>query len=174
MPSKRESMETFRRLLDAGSVQASYRALLSFMAGLRQHFGKRLGDSAVSSLYQGQMDITYFALFPPALRERNLKIGIVFNYDAFRFEAWLLGRNRQAQRQCWDLVKGSAWPGCRVVAPAKGAFSILECDLASDFDLDDAARLTARIERRARDFIDRIERFLAAQPGSSPARVKRR
>jgi hypothetical protein len=74
MHSKRESVEEFRRLIEKGSIQTAYRALLSYMMALRIHFQKRLGASAVSGLYQGYMDMTYFALFPPSLRRRNLKI----------------------------------------------------------------------------------------------------
>ena len=33
--------------------------------------------------------MTYFALFPASLKCRGLKVTIVFNYEAFRFEAWL-------------------------------------------------------------------------------------
>jgi hypothetical protein len=120
-------MEEFRRLLEKGSVQRAYRALLSYMMGLRTHFQHKLGDSAVSGLYQGHMDMTYFALFPPSLRHHNLKIAILFNYDAFQFEAWLAGRNRAVQHRYFDLLKDAPWPGYRVVAPGKGVDSILEC-----------------------------------------------
>ncbi len=166
MHSKRELMDEFRRRLEPGSIQAAYRDLLSYMSELRTRFASSFGESAVSGLYQGYMDITFFALFPPSLRQRQLKVAIVFNYDAFRFEAWLAGRNREVQRRCWELLKDAPWPGFRVRAPAKDVDSILECDLATDFDLDDPDALTARIETSARAFIDRIEQFLVA--GQAP------
>jgi hypothetical protein len=177
MPSKRESMEEFRRLLKKGSIQTAYRALLLYMMGLRTHFKNSRGGS-VSGLYQGYMDMTYFALFPPSLRRRNLKIAIVFNYDAFRFEVWLSARNQELQRQYWELFKDTEWPGYRVAAPAKGVDSILECDLASDFDLDDPDALTARIETTTLAFIDRIDGFLsvdqplARRKRSAPTRAR--
>ncbi len=158
--TKRESLEEFRRLLEKGAVQTAYRALLSFMTALRTHFQKTFGGSAVSGLYQGYMDMTYFALFPPSLRDRNLKIAVVFNYDAFRFEAWLAGANREIQRRYWKVFKEFEWPEYRVSVPAKGVDSILECDLASDFDLDDSDALIARIEKKAAAFIQCIEMFL--------------
>ena len=92
------------------------------------------------------MDMTYFALFPPPLKRRNLKIAIVFNYEAFRFEAWLAGSNRKVQRQYWELFRDSQWTDYRVVAPARGIDSIVECDLARDFDLSDPDALTSIIE----------------------------
>jgi hypothetical protein len=166
MHSNRESIEEFRRLLKKGSIQTAYRAVLSYMMALRTHFKKRLGDSAVSGLYQGYMDVTFFALFPPSLRHRHLKIAVVFNYDAFRFEAWLAGRNRGVQRHYWKLLKDAPWPEYRVVAPAAGVDSILECDLASNFDLDDPDVLTALIEANTLSFIDQIDEFLSAHPPS--------
>jgi hypothetical protein len=171
MHSKRESLEEFRRLLEKGSIQRAYRALLSYMLGLRTHFQKRLGVAAVSGLYQGYMDMTYFALFPSSLRRRNLKIAVVFNYEAFRFEVWLSARNQDVQRQYWELFKDANWPQYRVAPPAKGVDSILECDVTSDFDLDAPDALTARIETTTMAFINQIDRFLSAD--RPPAQRKR-
>jgi hypothetical protein len=156
-----KDIEEFRTQLERGSIQWAYRALLSYMRGLRTHFKNTLADATVSGLYQGYMDMTYFALFPSSLKHRNLKIAIVFNYDAFRFEAWLSGGNRKVQRQVWELFKGSRWPAYRVVTPAKGVDAILECDLVTDFDLDDPDALTASIEKATVAFIHDIESFLA-------------
>jgi hypothetical protein len=163
MQSIQEDMEELRKQIVNGSVQRAYRTLLSYMMGLRTHFANKYGDAAVSALYQGYMDMTYFALFPASLRERDLKIAIVFNYDTFRFEAWLSGRNRKIQRQYWEAFKDSRWDEYRVVAPAGGIDSILECDLARDFDLGDPEGLTARIEKITAAFIKDIEKFLSGQ-----------
>ncbi len=156
-----EDMEVFRRELKKGTIQKAYRALLSYMLSLRTHFTRSHADFSVSGLYQGYMDMTYFALFPPSLKDRGLKIAIVFNYDAFRFEAWLAAANRKLQRQYWELFKDSQWPRYRVVEPAKGVDSILERDLADGLDLDNMDALTSRIETTTISFINDIEKFLA-------------
>ena len=161
MHSIRKDMEEFQGQLGKGAIQKAYRALLSYMMSLRTHFKNSYTGFAISGLYQGYMDMTYFAISPPPLKHRNLKIAIVFNYDAFRFEAWLAGGNRKVQRQYWELFKDSQWPKYHVVAPAKGIDSVLECDLAIDFDLDDPDALTASIEKATVAFIDDIERFLS-------------
>ncbi len=161
MHSMRGDMEEFRALLENGSIQKAYRELLSYVMGLRTHFKKNLAGSTVSGIYQGYMDMTYFAIFPSSLQRRGLKIAIVFNYDAFRFEAWLSGVNREVQRKYWELFKDSQWPEYRVATPAKGVDSILECDLASDFDLDDPEALTSIIETTTVAFIGDIEGFLS-------------
>ena len=112
------------------------------------------------------MDMTYFAIFPPLLKDRDLKIAIVFKYDAFSFEAWLAGRNRKVNRQYWELLRDSQWPGYRVVTPAKGVDSILECDLAKQFDFSDPDALTSNIETATASFIDDIEGFLSRRQGA--------
>lgn len=164
MESIKKDLEEFRRQLEMGSVQRAYGALLSYMMKLRTHFKGDLAVSGVSGLYQGYMDMTYFALFPSSLRQHNLKIAIVFNYNAFNFEAWLAASNRKVQRQYWNLFKDSQWPAYRVVTPAKGIDSILECDLAIGFNLEDPDLLTASIKKTIASFIDDIERFLAEHP----------
>jgi hypothetical protein len=154
-------MDELRRQLAKGSIQKAYRALFSYITELRTHFVNKYGDSAVSGLYQGYMDMTYFALFPPFLKRLDLKVAIVFNYDEFRFEAWLAARNRKVQRQYWELFKDSHWAEYRVVAPAGGIDSIIECDLAIDSDLSQPDALTSRIENRTSAFINDIERLLS-------------
>jgi hypothetical protein len=169
MPTIQQDMAEFRRQLEKGPVRDAYRALLAYMLVLRTHFKKRYPDLAVSGLYQGYMDMTYFALLTPALKDRALKIAIVFNYDAFRFEAWLAAGNRKIQRQYWELFREGRWPGYRLVAPAKGIDAILECDLAAGIDLGDPGDLTARIETAVLAFIADIERFLSEGPPAEPA-----
>jgi hypothetical protein len=161
MHSIQQDMAEFRRQLEKGSIQRAYGALLSYMMRLRTHFVNKYGESAVSGLYQGYMDMTYFALFPSFLKHRELKVAIVFNYGAFRFEAWLAGRNRKVQQHYYELFQDRQGTKYRVVAPAKGIDSILECDLSEDIDLNEPDRLTSRIELMTTEFIDNVERFLS-------------
>jgi hypothetical protein len=64
MYSMRKDIEELQGQLRKGDIQRAYRALLSYMMGLRTHFKNNLSGSTVSGLYQGYMDMTYFALFP--------------------------------------------------------------------------------------------------------------
>ena len=161
MQSIQQDMDSLKKQLEQGSIQRAYRALIAFMMNLRTRFSNEYGDSAVSALYQGYMDMTYFALFPASLKKHDLKIAIVFNYHDFRFEAWLAARNRKVQRKYWEIFKDSLWPGYRVVAPAVGIDSIIECDLAGDFDISDIDALSLKIESITKDFIIDVETSLA-------------
>jgi hypothetical protein len=160
MYSIQKDMEEFHGQLRSGAIQRAYRALLSYIMGLRTYFKDKYPDSYVSSLYQGYMDMTYFSISPPSLKQRDLKIAIVFNYKAFRFEAWLAGRNRRVNRHYWELFKDRKWPTYRVATPAKGIDSIIECDLTQDFDPSDSDALTTSIENGMGKFIKDMEGFL--------------
>ncbi len=59
-----EDLQEYKMQLEKGSIQKAYRAILSFMLGLRTRFVSIYGDASVSALYQGYMDMTYFAVFP--------------------------------------------------------------------------------------------------------------
>ena len=161
MNSIREDMNDLRRQLQVGSIQRAYRALLGYMMDLRTHFKNRYPRYAISGLYQGYLDMSYFAIIPPSIDHRGLKFAIVFNYGAFRFEAWLAAANRQIQRKYWELFRDSQWIEYRVVMPAKGVDAIIECDLAEGFDFGDLNSLTATIEEKTAGFIDDVERFLS-------------
>jgi hypothetical protein len=163
MQSIRKDIGQFHEHLRSGSIQKAYKALLSYMMALRTHFKNKRPNDSVSGLYQGYLDMTYFALVSPALKNHGLKIAIVFSYGAFRFEAWLAGTNRQIQRKYWELVKNSRWTDYRVVAPAKGVDSILECTLAENFDLSNPDSLTESIDEKAGKFIHDVEAFLSRQ-----------
>jgi hypothetical protein len=67
-------MDELRKQLEKGVIQKAYGALLSYMMALRTHFKNNLAGAKVSGLYQGYMDMTYFALFPSSFKHHNLKI----------------------------------------------------------------------------------------------------
>lgn len=167
MPSIQQDLQGFKRQLESGSLQRAYQGLIAYMNSLRAHFAKTYGDSAVSALYQGYMDMTYFAVFTPALKARDLKIAVVFNYEPFRFEVWLAARNRKIQRQVWELLKDVRLEGYRIVEPAEGIDSIIERDLAAEFDLAKPEELTASINKTTAAFIEKMEKLLADHPSAA-------
>jgi hypothetical protein len=158
----RSDLDELREQLDKGSIQRAYAAIVGYMSRLRAHYASTQGERAVSGLYQGYFDMTYFALFPPALKSRDLKLAVVFDYEAFRFEVWLAARNRKVQRQYWELLRNSGWSTYRIVEPAAGIDAIVEHDVVGEFDLDDPDGLTSQIADAVATFLADIEGFLAA------------
>lgn len=162
----------FRKQLERGAIQQAYRALMEYILGLRSHFARKYPEYGASGvLYPGYMDMTYLPLFPESLKDRKLKIAVVFVYETFRFEAWLSGVNKQVQSEYWELFKASGWKKHRVVSSTKGADSIVESVLADDPDFGDLDALTRTIEKGTVKFIQDIEMFLSKR--RNPARARR-
>ncbi len=107
------------------------------------------------------MDMTYFALFTPSLKDRKLKIALVFNYDSFRFEVWLSGSNKQVQSKYWKLFRENSWDRYHIVPSLEGADSIIEDVLVDDPDFNDLDTLSDKIEKGTVRFIEDIEGFLS-------------
>jgi hypothetical protein len=161
MESLAEYIAEYKLQMEKGSIKKAYQGLMEYIMELKTHFGKKFPDLAPGNIYQGYMDMTYFPLFPPALKERKLKIAVVFIHEEVRFEAWLSGYNKQVQAEYWELFNKSGWNKHSVVRTVKGSDSIVEQVLADNPDFRDPASLTQQIESGTLNFIKDIEDFLS-------------
>jgi hypothetical protein len=156
-----ENMIEYKKQLEKGIIQKAYQGLMEYMMSLRNHFTNKYPDFSVpGSIYYGYMDMTYFSILPKSLKDRDLKIAIVFLYDAFRFEIWLSGKNKQVLAKYWKIIKENNWDKYKIVAPEKGVDSILEHILINNPDFSDLEVLTKQIDKGTLKFIQNIESFL--------------
>lgn len=162
MESFHESINELKKQLKKGEISKAYRGLMKYIMDLRTHFKNKYPGYCVSgSIYYGYMDMTYFPLFPESLKRQRLKIAVVFNYDAFRFEVWLAASNKQVQTKYWKLFKESKWNEYIIPSDIKGIDSIIEHVLADDPDFGDLDVLTEHIEKQTLQFIKDVQNFLS-------------
>lgn len=155
-----DDLAEFRTQLVSGGLPRAYGSIIGYMSHARSHFVARDGERAVSALYQGVVDMTYFALFPPALKSRGLKLAVVFDYESFSFKVWLAARKRGLQRQYWQLLRDHGWSDGRLVEPATGVDAIVEVDVAEASELEAPEVLTLRIRAAAAELLDDLVGFL--------------
>jgi hypothetical protein len=161
MESLQECINEYRIQVKKGAIQKAYKGLMDYIMGLRTHFNHKFPDYSVSgSVYIGYMDMTYFSIVPKPFKERGLKIAIVFLHEAFRFEVWLSGYNKQVQTKYWKYFKENGWDKYHLVPSTKGADSILEFVLVDNPDFGDVEPLTKKIEGGTLRFINDVESFL--------------
>ena len=161
MQPLQENMVEFKKQLEKGSIQKAYQGLMDYMMSLRNHFFNKYPDYSVpGNLYNGYLDMTYFSILPRSLKDRDLKIAIVFLYDSFRFEIWLSGKNKQVLTSYWKIFKQNGWDKYKIVEPVKGVDSVVEHILADNPDFGDLDALTKQIEQGVVNFIQDIEGFL--------------
>ena len=162
MESFHEYIHEYRKQLEKGAIQKAYKGLMEYIMELRTHFKNNYPDYFVSgSIYYGYMDMTYFSCVPQSLKDRKLKIAIVFIHDTCRFEVWLAGYNKQVQTQYWKLFKESDWNTYHVVSTTKGVDSIIEYIVVDNPDFSELDTLTQHIERATLQFIQDVEGFLS-------------
>lgn len=162
MTDFQQAMQEYRSQLQKGAIQAAYRGLMDYVLALRTHFKDSCPEYSVpGSVYFGYMDMTYFSIVPESLKQRGLKIALVFLHQEFRFEVWLSGYNRQVQSKYWKLIRASGWDTYRLTADPQAADAVLEHILVEDPDFGDLDALTAEIERKTLSFIQDVEAFLS-------------
>jgi hypothetical protein len=157
-----EYMDEYRKQMRKGDIAEAYKGLMDYIMNLRRHFQNKYPDYFVSgSIYYGYMDMTYFSFFPKSLKNRKLKIGIVFIHDTCRFEVWLFGYNKQVQAKYWKLFKENDWNTYRIPSTIKGMDSIIEYIVVDNPDFSDLDTLTKQIEKGTLKFIKDVENFLS-------------
>lgn len=155
-------IEDYRKQMSNGKIREVYIGLIEFVMDLKTYFKNNYPDYFVSgNIYVGYMDMSYFSIVPQSLKQRNLKIAIVFLHEAFRFEIWLAGSNKQVQSKYWEFFKEKHWNKYHLIETTQGADSILEHIAVDQPDFSDLTALTKQIENETMSFIREVETFLS-------------
>ncbi|MDP3180080.1 MAG: hypothetical protein Q8M76_19365 [Spirochaetaceae bacterium] len=161
MRSFQDDMNEFHEHLKKGAIQRAYRGLMEYFLTLKAHFLEKHPDWDVAgNVYYGFMDMTYFGIFPKEMKDRRLKIAVVFLYEEYRFDVWLSGSNRQVQEKFWRKITEANWNKYYVVPAIKGSDSIVEYTIERDPDFTDLDGLTRRIEKGVSTFVEGIGELL--------------
>lgn len=164
MVSFQENINEYRAQLEKGVIREAYKGLMQYITDLKTHMQNKYPDYFVSgSIYYGYMDMTYFSFSPVSIKNRKLKIAIVFIHETCRFEVWLAGYNKHIQTQYWKSFKESDWNKYRIPSTTKGVDSIVEHVLVDNPDFNDLNTLTKQIETGTLEFIKNVEGFLSTQ-----------
>lgn len=162
MESLQEAMDEYKKQMEKGTIQAAYKGLMDYILGLKTHLKNKYPDYFVSgSIYYGYMDMTYFSFFPKSIKDRNLKIAVVFIHASCKFEVWLAGINKQVQTKYWNLIRESDFHKYHIVSTPIGNDSIIEHILVEMPDFRDLDELTEKIEHETMKFITDVESFLS-------------
>lgn len=138
-------VSAYKELLKNGDIQVAYAELVKYVQKLKTAFSKDLGDTySVGNVFQGYMDYTYFYLSNDFLKDKKLKLGLVFNHNHVRFEAWLLGQTKDIQEKYWKLLKNTKW----INGSEMPQYSIFEVVLVDSPDFNDLDTLTENIKNK--------------------------
>ena len=160
MQSLNESVREYTAQLQHGQIQKAYKGIMTFMSGLKTYLESRHPDYTATGLYFGYMDMTYFAFTPLELKQRSLKIAIVYLHEQNRFEVWLGGANRRVQAETIELFKGKNLDGLILSELKPGVDSIVEMQLVEQPDFDHPEELMLEIESKVIEFTGKVTKLL--------------
>ena len=126
MNSLNKDIAEYTGQLSKGKIQRAYKGIMTFMAELKATLEQQYPDYSAGALYFGYMDMTYFAFTPPELKNKKLKIAIVYLHEQGRFEVWLAGNNRQIQAQFIEKLSKINTGGYNLSQVSPGVDSIIE------------------------------------------------
>lgn len=146
--------------LQDGEIQVAYKGILEFIGKLRVDFIKKYPHYKIGSIYQGYMDMTYFSLMTEPLKEKGLKIAIVYLHEKGAFEVWLSARNRGTAKKYESLIRSNISEDIIVFHDDANPDAIIECTLTSSPNFEDQDLLTDSIEQGVKKFVTAISLHL--------------
>ena len=152
-----EYINAYKKQMKKGDIPRTYKFIMDFMSSFRIDFQKKYPTYAVSGLYPGYMDMTYFAATPQSLRDKKLKIAIVFLHEECEFELWLAANNRSVSREYVKKFQSQDHSPYTLSELAPGVDAILVAKIAEDLNFDDVEHIKIAINSVYDRFIKYIE-----------------
>lgn len=156
MESINKCIKEYTAQLRKGQIQKAYKGIMTFMSELRSYLESGYPDFTAGSLYSGYMDMTYFAFTPPDLKNKKLKIAVVYLHEKGVFEVWLAGNNRKIQAEYIALMSRENIGKYKLSQVIPGVDSIIESILVEKPDFDHPDALTQQIENKMMAFVKNI------------------
>lgn len=146
--------------LQQGEMQVAYKGILEFISKLRAHFIKNYPYYDIGNVYQGYMDMSYFSLSTNLLKDKGLKIAIVYLHEKGDFEVWLSARNREISKRYDSIFNSNISDSITVFHDDNNQDAIIECTLTSMPNFEDKALLIDIIEQGVEKFAITITSLL--------------
>ena len=81
MNNLNQLIANYTQALNQGEIQIAYKGIMEFMGKLRAELIKKYPEYQVSGIYQGYMDMSYFSMASDSLKDKGLKIAIVYLHE---------------------------------------------------------------------------------------------
>ncbi|NCA66896.1 MAG: hypothetical protein EOM87_02390 [Clostridia bacterium] len=147
--------------LNKGHIQKAYSGIMKFMSELRIYLENKFIDYTAGALYYGYMDMTYFAFTPSQLKDKKLKVAIVYMHKEGVFELWLAANNRQIQSNYNKFLSLKDTGGYTLSKINPGVDSIIATIIDAKPDFDYPEQLIKLIEEKILEFIKDIVYMLS-------------
>ena len=160
MKTLNDLIESYTHHLQQGELQVAYKGIIEFLGKLRSEFIKKYPHYDVSSIYQGYMDMSYFSLSTKSLKDKGLKIAVVYLHDKGDFEVWLSARNRDIAKSYASLLNSNLSDDGSIFHDDNNPDAIIESILTPTPDFEDQSSLVDIIDLGVEKFVTTISGHL--------------
>lgn len=156
MKDLNEYVIAYQKQLQEGKIQIAYKGIMSFMGNLKSYLSDMHSDYLVGALYFGYMDMTYFAITTTELKDKQLKIAVVYLHQENCFELWLSATNKKIQAKYIDKLKDKDLKGYKLSVSQPGIDSIIESRIIDHPNFDELTSLKVKLDKLTQKFIKDI------------------
>ena len=141
-----QKLEVYKKLIETTELQDGYQEFIKLFRYLRTELEKELEDfSFSSSIVENRMDFAYFQLLSNELKEKGLKVQIVFVHKEYRFEVWISGYNRKIQCNYYNYLKEQNIKYIVNTNPNRVDY-IIKSPLPKDIDISNGVELIEKLK----------------------------
>lgn len=162
MKALNQLVSAYTRHLRRGEIQIAYKGILEFIGKLRADLVKKYPDCNIGGVYQGYMDMSYFSFGTKPLKDKGLKIAVVYLHEKGHFEAWLCARNRGIAKEYEAAFCGHTFDEIAVFHDNTNPDAILEYTLTPAPDFENPAMLTDTIAQGVQKFLATVNSLLVS------------
>ncbi len=145
-------LSEYKKLLRTTNLREGYQEFIKLFHYIRAALEKSMPEYKFQgNIVENGMDYSYFSFTNDRLKEKGLKIAVIFVHKEFQFEVWLSGFNRKWQSKYYDLLKGRNIPFELTDDPTRKDY-ILRVTLERSVDISDGDLLT----RGNKEYLKRI------------------
>lgn len=148
-----QKLAVYKTLLETTELQEGYQEFIRLFRYLRIELEKELDDFSFSSrIVENRMDFAYFQLLSDELKEKGLKVQIVFVHKEYQFEVWISGYNRKIQCDYYNHLKDQKIKYSLNHNPNRVDY-IIKSKLPKDIDLSNCSTLTQKLKSEANEIV---------------------
>lgn len=160
MKDLNEYVIAYQKQLQEGKIQIAYKGIMSFMGNLKSYLSDMHSDYLVGALYFGYMDMTYFAVTTTELKDKQLKIAVVYLHQENCFELWLSATNKKIQAQYIEKLKDKDLKGYQLSVSQPGIDSIIESRIIDHPNFNELTSLKVELDKLTQKFIEDINEMI--------------
>ncbi len=150
----------YRKELQKGHIQKTYRKIMEGMLELQRRLGKKYPDRMGGSFYPGYMDMSYFPLTPSDMAQKGLKVAVVFIHETGQLEIWLAARNKKIQHEYIRRFESKESVPYTISKAEKGVDSIIEHSILGDPDFNRMDELADIVDSAVTVFLENLEEII--------------